>query len=493
MTDIETIVEAETALAGAILVDDRCLARIPRELRDSDFLSESCKTVYMAARALEQRRGHIDPVTVKEWARRHHRTLAPEALADMMEATPHCDGAPDYARIIHEDAIRRTVQQLGNRLASDSSKPLPELIGQGLQILHNISTHAAPKGICFRDVAPEEPKWLIKPYIQIGKGTMIQAEPGTGKTAFVCAVAAAVTTGRGFLGLTVENPGNVLMLSTEDDIGILRTRFEANGGDVNRLFAMASQGGLSFDSPEIEAEVLKLQAKLLIFDPFQAFLGQNVDFHRANETRPVLVRLFEMCQRTGCACILVAHLGKNTVGKSAVTQSLGSVDIPGAMRSILHIARNRNLQGELAAVHVKSNNAAKGKTIAFSITDKGGIDFHELNDWELADLAKSGKEENEALPYEEEPMVMILRDLYNCAGKSAFWSYDDILIVANRLFGCSPFKDAMDMRRRLDAIKAELLSRDGLVLETGQRSNKARGIRLSRYETPEGRQEVMEA
>lgn len=67
------------------------------------------------------------------------------------------------------------------------------------------------------DVEYTPPQWLIKPYIQIGKGTLIQADPGTGKTAFACAVAAAVTTGGTICGLPVEISGDVLMLSVEDD------------------------------------------------------------------------------------------------------------------------------------------------------------------------------------------------------------------------------------------------------------------------------------
>ena len=89
------------------------------------------------------------------------------------------------------------------------------------------------------DVEYTPPQWLIKPYIQMGKGTLIQADPGTGKTAFACAVAAAVSTGGSVCGLPVEIPGDVLMLSVEDDLGVLRGRIEANGGDVSRVHFLA--------------------------------------------------------------------------------------------------------------------------------------------------------------------------------------------------------------------------------------------------------------
>ena len=78
---------------------------------------------------------------------------------------------------------------------------------------------------------------------------------------------------------------------------------------------------------------------MVIFDPFQAFLGAKVDMFRANEVRPVLAKLFDMCERNNCSCAIIAHMGKGGSDKSPVNRSLGSVDIPAAMRSILQLIR----------------------------------------------------------------------------------------------------------------------------------------------------------
>ena len=51
------------------------------------------------------------------------------------------------------------------------------------------------------DVAYQPPRWLIKPYFQLGKGTLIQGDNGCGKTAFACAIAAHVSTGEPLLGM----------------------------------------------------------------------------------------------------------------------------------------------------------------------------------------------------------------------------------------------------------------------------------------------------
>lgn len=167
-----------------------------------------------------------------------------------------------------------------------------------------------PAVSCAADVPYEEPKWTIAPYFQRGKGTLIQGDSGSGKTAFVCAVAAHVSTGKPLLNSTVETPGNVLVLSVEDDQPILRGRIEASGGNLTKIFFHNNPAGLTFTSPEIWSIVKQYQIKLIIFDPFQAFLGSGIDMFRANETRPVLARLFELCDQEDCAVIIVAHTSK---------------------------------------------------------------------------------------------------------------------------------------------------------------------------------------
>ena len=49
--------------------------------------------------------------------------------------------------------------------------------------------------INMRDVPIEPVQWLWYPYIPIGKLTMVQGDPGDGKTTFVLAVIAALTKG----------------------------------------------------------------------------------------------------------------------------------------------------------------------------------------------------------------------------------------------------------------------------------------------------------
>lgn len=340
--------------------------------------------------------------------------------------------------------------------------------------------------ICAEDVEYEPPRWLIEPYFQRGKGTLIQADPGTGKTAFMCAIAAHVTTGKPIMSLTVETPGTVLMLSVEDDLGVLRGRIAKNGGDLKKVFFLSNAAGLTIKSPEIEQAVEQTGAKLLILDPFQAFLGADIDMFRANETRPALAKLFEMCNRHDCACAIVAHLGKSNKDKSPVNQSLGSVDIPGAMRSILHITKNPEDENELLAVHVKSSNAPRGNTIVYSIVDRGSVELHGFSNFTTEDLNITRKRKEKGVPYEQEPVVQVLKQLIKERPGGGFWPYGEVKTIGTKLLGFPPFTTPAELKAKLDGpLARELLTIDGLIVTTAHKQNGQRGIRIEQYSASE--------
>lgn len=343
--------------------------------------------------------------------------------------------------------------------------------------------------ICAADVEYSPPKWLISPYFQRGKGTLIQADPGTGKTAFMCAIAASVTTGTPIMGLNVETPGSVLMLSVEDDLGVLRGRISANKGDPNKVYFMPNAAEMTLNSPEIEQAIKQVGAKLLIFDPLQAFLGAKIDMFRANETRPALAKLFEMCDRNDCSCAVISHMGKNGMGKSPVNQSLGSVDIPAAMRSVLHIARNPEDNTECIAVHVKSSNAPKGRSIAYGIVDRGGVEWHGFCDFSVEDLNVIQKRAEKGVPYENEPLVQVFNQLIADRPGGGFWAYDDVKSIGAQLLGFPPFSSTAELRTKLSGpLARELQSKDGLIVTCGHKQGGLRGIRIEQYRHPDGYQ-----
>ena len=287
--------------------------------------------------------------------------------------------------------------------AEKCDPPLPD--EQVWQKIHQVDRYERKGGaegdfepsrlICAAQVPDEDARFILKPYLPEGQLTLIQGNPGDGKTAFACWLAAKVSTGQSINGIPCEQ-GNVLMLSVEDDMPVLKKRFIASGGDVNCCFFVTNAAGLNFNSPEIEEYIQEKNIRLVVFDPLQAFLGAKVDMNRANETRPVLAGLKETAQRNYCATVIISHINKGMKDGLAIQRSLGSMDIPGACRSIMHIGRLDGDQDQRLMVHVKSSNAREGQSIQFAIVHDGGVEFKEFTDKGYENLSELGRKTRKA-------------------------------------------------------------------------------------------------
>lgn len=106
----------------------------------------------------------------------------------------------------------------------------------------------------------------------------------------------------------------------------------------------------------------------MILDPLSAYTGPTVSMNQANEVRGAFRSLYAMAQRTKCAVLIVAHMNKMS-GISALYRTSGSIDIAGAVRSILTVTRYQRSPTQRVLVPVKSNLAAAGPALLFELSD----------------------------------------------------------------------------------------------------------------------------
>ena len=226
--------------------------------------------------------------------------------------------------------------------------------------------------VCIADVDPETVSWLWHPYIPKGKLTLLEGDPGIGKSWVSLAIATAVSLGKGLPETEAIEPASVVLATAEDGLGdTIRPRLDAMGADVSKIHAIKGaldfgDGGLAILERYIEQE----RPELVIVDPLVAYIGASVDIHRANETRAVMAKLADKAEKHSCAILAIRHLTKGGTLKP-IYRGLGSIDFAAACRSVLMAGCDPDNPQKRGIVQIKSNLAPTGKAIGYELTGDG--------------------------------------------------------------------------------------------------------------------------
>ena len=259
-------------------------------------------------------------------------------------------------------------------------------------VLKEPSKPETVKIIRMSDVELTPVEWLWKPYLPFGKLSVLQGNPGEGKTYFAMHLAAACTNGKLLPNMERMEPFNVIYQTAEDGLGdTVKPRLIEAGADLDRVLVIDdSDVQLTLSDERIEKAIIENNARLVIIDPIQAYLGVDVDMNRANEVRPIFMRLGQVAQRTGCAILLIGHLNK-AAGMQSLQRGLGSIDIAAAVRSVMFIGKLKHDPTMRILTHEKSSLAPPGVSLAFSLGDEGG--FRWVGEYDItADEMLSGIE-----------------------------------------------------------------------------------------------------
>jgi RecA-family ATPase len=238
------------------------------------------------------------------------------------------------------------------------------------------------KLIRMSEVQSQEIEWLWYPFIPYGKLTIIQGDPGEGKTTLVLNIASKLSNGIGIdETMQVSEPMNIIYQTAEDGLAdTVKPRLETAGADCERIAVIdESEKSLSMVDERLEEAILKTNARLLILDPIQAYLGGGMDMNRANEARDMTKKLGLLAEKYKCAILLIGHMNK-AAGNKAAYRGMGSIDFFAVARSVLLVGRVEGQLNTRAVVQIKNNLAPFGHSKAFELEDGG---FHWGGDYEI--------------------------------------------------------------------------------------------------------------
>ena len=246
------------------------------------------------------------------------------------------------------------------------------------------------------DVEPKPVEWLWYPYIPFGKVTIVQGDPGEGKTTFVLQLASLLSKGAVLpCDSIMRLPVSIIYQTAEDGLAdTIKPRLIDADADCSKILVIdESESSLSMTDERLVMAIEATNAKLVILDPIQAYLGADVDMHRANEIRPIMKRLGDTAEKYQCAIVLIGHMNKASGSKSTY-RGLGSIDFQATARSVLIVGRLKENPSIRVIAHDKSSLAPEGKSIAFELNESTGFKWIGYYDISVDELLSGSNKEN---------------------------------------------------------------------------------------------------
>jgi len=226
--------------------------------------------------------------------------------------------------------------------------------------------------IPFSKIEKKTVEWLVNPYIPKNTFVLVEGEESSGKSTFVSHIVASLSASKEPLsGVFLDRSYISLYISTEEDSNaVLAPRFEAQGGNLEKIFMIKNPQEIFSDLKKLEKIVKKNKIDILVVDPLASITG-NIDSNSERDVRQFLEPLIARLSDLNLTLIGIRHHGKSS--KNARRKGLGSVAFSSLVRSIITLYEDDSNNNIKYLTHAKNNFGSKQKTRIFYIEKKGII------------------------------------------------------------------------------------------------------------------------
>ena len=233
----------------------------------------------------------------------------------------------------------------------------------------------------YSDVQSVRVRWFWYPFIAYGKVTLIQGDPGDGKSTMMLNLIAELSKGgRTPDGKDLGRGQHIIYQCSEDGTAdTIKPRLEMCGADCSNIAFIDEEvhEGITLDDERLYQAIASFLPKMVVIDPIQAYINSGSDLQIAARARKLMRRLSTWAEAFDCAVVLIGHMNKHE-GAKGLYRSLGSIDVVAAARSVLQIERDEADPDIRIVKQVKNSLAPSDAMIRFEIRKDTGFQWMEM-------------------------------------------------------------------------------------------------------------------
>lgn len=216
--------------------------------------------------------------------------------------------------------------------------------------------------------------FVWEPYLARGEVSILEGDPGLGKSYLAMMVSAMVSVGQRIptykKGLPVTQ-GSVVYFDLENSAGsVTKPRLEDNGFE-NLTNYYPIEEGFSIDDEDAIAEIYEhlevIRPSLIVFDTLNTYIGR-ADAHKAAEVTQAMGVFKKLAKDFNCSVLVLRHLTKGT--GSAMYRGQGSIAFSGSARVVMSVGVDPNDTETRVMCVTKINFAKAPPGLAFRIDER---------------------------------------------------------------------------------------------------------------------------
>lgn len=221
------------------------------------------------------------------------------------------------------------------------------------------------------DVEEEQLDWIWYPYLARRELTILEGDPGLGKSYLAQMIGAHLVDGKKLPCVKVMKPikGKVAYFDLENSVGtVTKARLVDNGCKNLKDYFQDERPFMIDDEDALEnvyAALERVKPDLVVFDTLNTYIGK-ADVHKASDTQQAMVHFVEIAKRFNCSVVVLRHLTKSTKER-ALYRGQGSIAFAGMARVVITVGEHPDEPNIRVMSVTKINVTKRPQALTFEI------------------------------------------------------------------------------------------------------------------------------